>query len=508
MNKVLSRKYYLIISCGILTFFILIKISNLENINFLYGDDNWVVIGSQYKNFIDKLMCCSITYPGISLIHQFIFQISPSTEFYLKALFSIACLFFFIIASSKSNDLDYKYKLIFLCLLLSSPMLINYSIRAKPYIYESIITFTIFLILNKSIKKQVFKIGYLYLFLIFVMGSIVSLIPLFAFFLILVKNRVLSLRKYIVHYLFFSFVSFLVVLYGYLKKGSELNEFWISYYAPTEGGVVLFLRWVSYSLLRILGESNKLDLGASSFSIIFSIFFITMGFIYLIKNKSSHHILEFIFIIFFINLILSIMKIFPFGGSRVNIYYMILVIYMMTLGIKYCAKLSKIENAVVILSLIFIVSNLYLLKVDYLQTTRYFDQQNTEKIIKFVNETNEETLIYHGGIWTIGAYSKHQIVMEEKGYQFTGSGVGNVPVPIFISKENLHTPCKKYNYENYCKEIIKSFLNDKKFENIFLISLHTRDYQYLEYLNAFEELGYKKSIILSGKEAGLVQFNK
>ena len=223
-------------------------------------------------------------------------------------------------------------------------------------------------ILNKSIKKNLFEIRYIYLFIVYVAGSLISIIPLFAFFLILSKYKLLHLKKNALHYFYFSFCSFLVVLYGFLKKGSDLNEFWLAYYAPTEGGIALFLRWLYYSLLRVLGESNKLDLGASSFSIMISIFFLIMGLLYVFRIRQNVYILEFMFIVFLTNLILSVLKIFPFGGSRANTYYMILIIYIMTLGIKFLGQSTKIENLVVFGILIFIFSNFHMQKIDYFQT--------------------------------------------------------------------------------------------------------------------------------------------
>ena len=48
-----------------------------------------------------------------------------------------------------------------------------------------------------------------------------------------------------------------------------MQNFVVAYYAPTEGGPFLFFRWLGYSFIRYFGESNKLDLGFFSISIIY-----------------------------------------------------------------------------------------------------------------------------------------------------------------------------------------------------------------------------------------------
>ena len=507
MFKNLIEKRYKYLGLSTFLIFFIYKIQNIQNVNFLYGDDSWVVVGSNYSNFIEKLLCCSITYPGISLLHQILFQIAQNTTTYLLIVFFISCGLMFFVSLSENNDLEPKFKILFLLLLYSSPMLTNYSIRSKPYIFEAIIAFYLLIILNKTIKNNKLESKYLFLFGLFVFMSLTTIIPLFSLLVVLIKRNLLTIKYNKLGLSFIFFSAFLTSIYSFLKRSNELESFWVAYYAPTEGGIVLFFRWLFYSFIRILSESNKLDLGTSSFSILISSILIFLGIIFVLKNKQERYKLEFISLIFIINLILSTLKLFPFGGSRVNIYYMILVIYLSVLGIKFIYEKLKSNNFVVIIFIVVSVFYAFSLPINYFQTTRFFNQNAAEKVIEFVNISSENIVLYHGGIWTIGSYINGPIDMEKKGLNFSGSGVSNVPIPIF-NKDNLYVPCTKHKIPGYCKDTIKNFLNSHDSEVYYLAAIHIREYQYQDYLNAFKELGFIKSVLVSDLEVELVKFEK
>lgn len=507
MIKNLIDNYYKLFGLGIFLLFFIYKLQNIQNIAFLYGDDSWVVIGSNYSNLLDRLLCCSVSYPGISLLHQLLFQIAESTTSYLFIIFFIACGLLLLISLSENNGLEPHFKLMFLTVLYSSPMLINYSIRSKPYIFDAVMTFYIFIILNKTIKNRKFESKYLFLFSLFVFLSLVTIIPITAFFTILIKRNMISLRKDKFEVLFIFFSTSLSIIYGFLKRSSELENYWTAYYAPSEGGFVLFIRWLNYSLIRILSESNRLDLGSASFSILISTILIFFGIVLLLKSQQERYKLEFISLIFIINLALSILKVFPFGGSRANIYYMSLVLYLIVNGLKFIYSKFKFNDLIIFIFIAVIGFYAFRLPVSYFQTTRFFDQIESEKVIKFLNTSDENIVLYHGGIWTIGTYLDVPIKMENKGLNFSGSGVSNVPIPEF-EKENLFIPCTRHKIQGHCKDKIKIFLNSKDSKVYYLAALHIRVDQYQEYLDTFEEFGFKNSVVISGSEVELVKFEK
>ena len=77
-----------------------------------------------------------------------------------------------------------------------------------------------------------------------------------------------------------------------------------------------------------------------------------------------------------------------------------------------------------------------------------------------------------------------------------------------FSKDNLLVPCTKYKIAGYCKDNIKNLLNNKDSKVYYLEAIHIREYQYQEYLDAFKELGFTKSVIVSDLEVELVKFEK
>jgi len=186
---------------------------------------------------------------------------------------------------------------------------------------------------------------------------------------------------------------------------------------------------------------------------------------------------------------------------------MILVIYLIVLGIKFIYEKLKSNNFVVIIFIVVSVFYAFSLPINYFQTTRFFNQNAAEKVIEFVNISSENIVLYHGGIWTIGSYITGPIDMEKKGLNFSGSGVSNVPIPIF-NKDNLYVPCTKHKIPGYCKDTIKNFLNSHDSEVYYLAAIHIREYQYQDYLNAFKELGFIKSVLVSDLEVELVKFEK
>ena len=485
-----------------------VKISKFEKIQITYGDDSWVLVGNVYESLFDKLICCTLTHPGSSLIFQLIFKISESTDLFIKILFLIFCLLSAAVVNNKYLYLNTYSKLIFLSLILNSPMLMNYSLRPKPYIMEALITIYILSLLQKALRESYLPRSTIILFSLFLFISLITIIPIIAFFIVLLRKRKLVINESKFLHLFFSIYVLGISYFSFLRKSDELDNFWIAYFAPQDGGFNLFFRWLYYSGLRIFSESNKLDLGASDFTILLSVVLFLLGLYYLIFVTGNASIFEFIFYIFVINIGLSIFRVFPFGGSRVNIYYMILIIYIMSFGVYYLVELLPLSNApVTMVYVVLMVYSINSLSISYNQTTRGFDQQAASQIINFVNTTNEDVIIYHGGLWTIGTFFEKELAMENVSYPWLGSGVSNIPTPDF-NQSNIHIVCRRYKDEGHCFEKMKKYLIENNFTNIYLASIHTREYQNKEYMDAFDNQGYKKEVKIFEQEAKLIRFYK
>ena len=145
--------------------------------------------------------------------------------------------------------------------------------------------------------------------------------------------------------------------------------------------------------------------------------------------------------------------------------------------------------------------------MSYSQTTRYFDQVAAEKIIKFVNESDKDILIYHGGLWTIGTYFHGDIEMEKLEYPYKGSGVADIPVPHFVDK-NIHVVCTEHENGDICFNKIINYFSTNNVNEVYLAAIHVREYQYQPYVVGLESIFKNKKVIISSDETKLVSFSK
>ena len=505
MFKTINKSSTLYILAVVIFF---LKISTFEEIFYTYGDDSWVLVGSNYTDVFDKVICCAFSQLGFSLFFQNLFLLAPSTDIYIKLLFFLFCFTSVIVVNYTNLNFNFYEKLIFLMLLYNSPMLMNYSLRSKPFVFESLITLFILGLLLKSNSINNIENKILVYFSIFIFFSLVTIIPITAFFFILSRKKILKLNKNLFSYIPFSIFVAIISFLSFLKKNSEIDLGWISYYAPSEGGIGLFFRWLYFSVIRIFTESNKLDLGASGFSTFVSVSLFLLGVYYLVFIKRNYLAFEFGLYIFLINIVLSILKIYTFGGSRANIYYMALVIYFISMGVVFLLeKLPINKNVFVAIFVSYTLFSINALSVSYSQTTRSFDQTSAQSIVEFINTSDDEILIYHGGLWTIGTYYDEKINLEELQYPFEGSGTNNMPVPN-LAKDNHIIICTEYIEESNCFKKIDKFLKENNKKTIFLAALHYRDHQLNEYLKAFKENNYSKEEILTGEETSLIKYSK
>ena len=484
------------------------KTTTFDETLFTYGDDSWVLAGSNYTNFFDKALCCAFSQLGFSLFFQNLFLLSPSTDIYIKLLFFIFCFSSALVINNKNLNLNIYEKIIFLMLIFNSPMLMNYSLRSKPFVFESLLTIFILGLLFKTNSLNKFEIKTLLYFSIFIFFSLTTIIPIASFFIILLRKRKFKLRGNIFFYSLFATFTAGISFLSFLKKNSEIDSGWIAYYAPTEGGISLFFRWLYFSVLRIFTESNKLDLGASGFTTFISIFLFLLGVYYLLVIKKNYLVFEFCSYIFLLNISLSLLKIYTFGGSRANIYYMPLVIYFMTMGVVFLIdKIPFRQDLLTISFILYLLFSINTLETSYDKTIRSFNQQAAGEIIQFVNTSNEEIIIYHGGLWTIGTYYFEKIQLENLDFPFEGSGTNNMPVPEF-TKDNHKVVCTEYIEENNCFNKVNLFLQKSTTNTIYLASIHYRNHQLEEYIRAFDSNGFHKEVIIKGQEAELLKFSR
>ena len=221
-------------------------------------------------------------------------------------------------------------------------MIIQYSVRTKPYIVDAVITVLVVSIFyslhKKSSRLNYFILGVLLLISVSSWPVILSVLVITFYQHIRDKDWTKILNM--LYFLPGLIISFLQIVRW---KDPGMQNFVIAYYyAPTEGGPALFLRWLYFSFLRFLENQINFDLGFFEIrlSIIIPVF--AMGYYVAFKKHKN------LFILFnmalFINLIAACLKIWPFGGFRSSIYLVPLFCLVAAIGLEFLlSQISKSE---------------------------------------------------------------------------------------------------------------------------------------------------------------------
>ena len=184
-----------------------------------------------------------------------------------------------------------------------------------------------------------------------------------------------------------------------------------------------------------------------------------------------------------------------------------LVIFVCSCGISFLINInSLLKNTLFIFFVVFSFITINSTAVSYSQTTRNFDQDSAEKVIEFISTNEKNILIYHGGLWTIGAYFNENIEMEDLIYPYRGSGVANMPIPNF-QKKNIHVVCTKYENNDKCLNKISSYFKTN-FDEIYVAAIHIRDFQYEPYLVGLRTVFTKETVLIKSEEVQLILFSK
>ena len=183
-------------------------------IKYLFTDDLWVLIGSNYESLFEKFFCCSITSPFASLSFQGLYSIIGSDPAFIDTLFVIGQFIPFSFLFLKDIPLTKIEKSFTIIFLLSSPMYLNYSVRPKPYIYEVIVIFIIANLYFKIKNKKTITIFDFLLLSILTAFSFVALIGAASCFLLLLLEFINKIEK--IHFSKFGFLTFSTVSTGLL----------------------------------------------------------------------------------------------------------------------------------------------------------------------------------------------------------------------------------------------------------------------------------------------------
>tara|TARA_B100000287_G_scaffold98054_1_gene90090 strand:- start:919 stop:2460 length:1542 start_codon:yes stop_codon:yes gene_type:complete len=491
------------------TVFVIKLLNNLQTQKYFYGDDSWLLLGSRFDSIFDSLRCCAASHPIFTIFAQGIFNVlNFSTENTIVFFLIYSCLLSLLTLFLPTKILSESEKLIVLLLIISSPMFIQYGIRTKPYSTDvgiSILIIMLFYRIQSSPKKRYFIILGFFLFISVSSWPLIGSVLLIYFINCLKEKNFQALSRII--YFLPGLVISAIQIFRWRDPG--MQNFVVAYFAPTEGGPVLFLRWLGYSFIRYFGESNYLDLGFFELPMSISILFFLLGSLYLFKKNSDFF--SFAVLGILLNLIASIFKIWPFGGFRSSIYLLPIFCIFFVKGISFITSFITNSNfKFLIISPLIVFSFINLQSPDYGQTTRYFDNEAFQNVVYEINNKEDDFLIYHGGLQTTALYSSNEISLQDIGYFERGLGTEGFHIPLF-KKQNLHIACTKYLGQDDGKECLEKnlkFLENFKGNKISLVGVHIRDHQLIPYIQAFQISGWDMESINFLNEVAIIRYKK
>ena len=139
-----------------------------------------------------------------------------------------------------------------------------------------------------------------------------------------------------------------------------------------------------------------------------------------------------------------------------------------------------------------------------------FDNNKFQEVIKEIDTSKDDFLIYHGGLQTTALYSSNDINLEDINYFDIGRGTEGFHIPIFKNK-NLHIACTKYIGSDEGKDCLDSnleFLDSFEGERIKLVGVHIRDHQLIPYIQAFQISGWNIINIDFLNEVAIIEYAK
>ncbi len=469
-------------------------------VNFLFTDDLWVLVGSQYSTLYEKLVCCSISHPVSSMYFQELYSYFSSDQNFLNILFLIGQFLPFSIFFLRHLPLDEFQKTLMIIFLISSPMYLNYSIRTKPYIYDAIIMIFILNLYFKSIKTKNIGLKDFVLLSVLVCFSFVSGITIACCSLLMILDFIFKKEKIKISKLgvtLFSLISSSILFLNSVVRDETLNQWWNSYFIPAEGGLYLVFRWLYFSVTSLFSESNPTNFGFSNFPTSLSITLFLVSLFILFKNNKK--LFNFVVSVFAIALFISFLQIYPFGGTRTNIYLYGAISITISYGASYLLQsMFSNEHFRLIGFVVFIISiNFYTNTISYQQTTKSIDTDTANLIINDIDTEDTKVLIHHGSHWFMSLYfpvdvKMENVVLTPKDKRILGSGGFSTPAPILLDDKFIQI-CFDFPQTKgvNCTQILDTYFIENSLENFKFAGFYVEDTDFADYVKTFNNNNFK-----------------
>lgn len=421
----------------------------------LWFDDVWTALITKVENIKDFWLVNSSTPPLFGLGLFLSSKLIPDREISMQILsffFSIVQIFLFyrlILFVEKNKFLAFLGGMI----LAFNEFVLVYSTRVKQYTIESFLTIWLLFEFEKQYMKlskdfnllKYIGISIFSLFLgfnaVLVSGFLVNIFGL-EIFISKLKEKKIKKNLFLFSQIFI--FDLIIVIYYLLimkpKANQELNNFWDTFFINTNQSFFEIVKDIVAKFNVVIGGSfpvkwlnfiqNIFSFSSYTFLLILLIFMF-LGIWSFWKKKN--YILSFLGIYFYLTLlILGMLRIYPLGGQRLDIFSYPISIFYFIAGLEFLFDKVKIR-----LNLgVQIIAGIVVIFVSLPTIIKYcIDDWETKSssYIIYIEENlkqNEGVLVFPHGAFSLGYYSHYPIEFYKANTLATGFSLR-------VKKENV-----------------------------------------------------------------------
>ena len=421
----------------------------------LWNDDAWVGLISKAYDIKSFILISSHSPILFSLMQFFTSKIIFDKEISMQILPFIFSLIQITIFYLLTKELTKSKSTAFLAafLLTVSPSMIDYSVRAKQFTFDSFAAVSVVYFYIKYIKNNYNikrYISFLLLSFLLFLGSYISavisfiLIHIFIFNLIKINKN----KMYLFATLIFDFLFFLYYLF-FVKNhiNAIMQDFWKDYYIDFNKGFTGSFFEITNKLATFIAQPFIKITAVSSSHLIFSACILVLIILGLKYLKNQYKDLFIFYILFFISAFsLAVLHKYPIASARSDIYSYTLIITIVALGI-YQIKNFFIKSDKIWLILIISICGGSLFFTNF---SAYKTSVNTKICFNKIDneiQPNDFLLIDAIGIYEYAYYTNKSISIK------TDDSVTVGFLPVFENNYDIlpirYTESSGYLYGNY-----------------------------------------------------------
>lgn len=518
-NKFFNDKYF----WGVLFlvfFSILIRFSALNPIS-LWLDDLWVALIAKVNNFDDFMLVngpAPIFFTALQFLSSKIIKDKELSMQLIPFIFGTLNISFFyklVLKILKNKSLSFLAAAI----LSVNSLMLNYSIRAKQYTLEMFFVIVLLIIFVDIIRKKNNLKNWIRAFFVSIisLGFSFTSILISGFFLnfLAFYNNLKSSWKNIRQFILAVIFDIVLFLYYFLFLKPRASETMIAYWNDD----FINLNQDIFGILKdiidkfcvvilnafpgfTIGFTQRYIIKSEYYFLLTIILFVSFCGINYLKEKKYFELLYFVLLFYPFLVLLGILKIYPLGGVRTDLFSYPITILLTILGISKFFDLSKKSINWVGFVFIFILVIVFSPK-----KIIYSDQANASVCIDYLKDKvkDNKVLILPHSTFALSYYSNNPVAFMET----TSFGTGYFPV-----SENINVFTLK-PYGDYWKkpELLKKGLDDFgeliQNEDKYYFFATAHPYNVFQYIDTrLKNLGFTEAKIFNKVDCFVLEYNR